>query len=249
MHRPHTVTLTPRCSTVLGVHFRLAGIPVHVRWSFWLVALVVVPLPYRLLLRPRAWPFVVAWWLVVFTTVLVHEYAHARAARRRGADVSVTLYFLGGFTTWTSDGIGAADRFRIAAAGSFVGFLIGGAVWGAFQLGIVPAQPVVAVFALENLWYVNLVWGALNWVPIRPLDGGQMLSSALEAWFGNTGSRIADVVLPSVTLVAGVLAWMTGLYVIAAFTGLVLVVELGRVFGFGENGTSGPGSANDEPVG
>jgi Zn-dependent protease len=208
---------------------------VHVRWSFWLVALLVVPLPYRLLLRPRAWPFVVAWLGVVFVTVLIHEYAHARAARRRGADVSVTLYFLGGYTTWRSEGIRPTERFWIAAAGSSAGFVVGGLVWLAFQLRLVPAEPAVMVFALENLWYVNLVWGALNWLPVRPLDGGQMLASGLEAWFGRTGSRIADVVLPSVTLLVGVLALITGLYVAAVFAGLVLVAEVGRWFGAGES--------------
>lgn len=218
------------------VQFRVAGIPVRVRWSFWLVALVVVPLPYRLLLRPRAWPFVLAWIAVVFVTVLVHEYAHARTARRRGSDVAVTLYFLGGFTTWTSRGVGASERFRIAAAGSLAGFVLGGAVWLAFRFGVVPTEPTVMVFALENFWYVNLVWGALNWIPIRPLDGGHMLSSALEAWLGCTGSRIADVVLPSVTLVGGIIAVLSGLYLIALFAGLVLVVEVGRALGVGEAG-------------
>jgi Zn-dependent protease len=213
------------------VHFELSGIPVNVRWSFWLVALLVVPLPYRLILRPRAWPFLLAWLLVVFVTVLVHEYAHARIARRQGADVSVTLYLLGGFTTWTTEGVRPHGRFWIAAAGSLAGFVLGGAVWLAFQAGLVPVQPPVLVFALENFWYVNLVWGALNWIPIRPLDGGQMLSSALEAWLGRTGTTIANVVLPSVTLAGGVLALTSGLYAIAVFAALVLAAEVARAVG------------------
>lgn len=170
---------------------------------------------------------------MVFFTVLIHEYAHARAARARGSEVSVTLYFLGGFTAWTTDGVTARERFRIAAAGSLAGFVLGGLVWGAFQLQLVPDEPTVIVFALENLWYVNLVWGALNWIPMRPLDGGQMLSSALEAWLGGTGSRIADVVLPSVTVLGGLLAAVSGLYIVALFAGLVLAVEVARWFGVG----------------
>ena len=98
------------------------------------------------------------------------------------------------------------------------------------------------VFALENLWYVNLVWGALNWIPIRPLDGGQMLASGLEAWLGRTGTSIANVVLPSVTLVGGVLAFATGLYALAVFAGLVLVAELARLFGVGERRSEAAGT-------
>ncbi len=235
------------------MRFRISGIPVDVRWSFWLVALLVVPLPYRLLLRPRAWPFVLGWLVVVFLTVLVHEYAHARAARARGSEVAVTLYILGGFTTWTAEGVTARERLRIAAAGSLAGFVLGGLVWSAFELQLVPAEPAVMVFALENFWYVNLVWGALNWIPIRPLDGGQMLSSALEAWLGRTGSRIADVVLPSVTVLGGLLAVVNGLYVAALFAGLVLAIEAGRWLGLGsapeEMTVPETGPAGDEAVG
>lgn len=196
-----------------------------------MVALLVVPLPYRLFLRTRAWPFVLAWVLVVFVSVLLHEYAHARVARRQGAEVSITLYLLGGFTTWTTQGVRPHGRFWIAASGSIAGFVLGGVVWLAFQTDLVPAQPNVAVFALENLWYVNLVWGALNWIPIRPLDGGQMLSSALEAWLGRKGTAIADVVLPSVTLLGGIVAFTSGLYAIAVFAALVLAAEVARAFG------------------
>ena len=223
----------------------------RVRWSFWLVALLVVPLPYRLILRPRAWPFLIAWLAVVSVTVLLHEYAHARAAGRRGAEVSITLYFLGGFTTWTTEGVRPDGRFWIAAAGSAAGFVLGGVVWLAFRVDLVPAEPPVVVFALENLWYVNLVWGALNWIPIRPLDGGQMLASGLEAWLGRTGTSIANVVLPSVTLVGGVLAFATGLYAVAVFAGLVLVAEVARLFGVGEirSGAAGTDSVDDQSVG
>jgi Zn-dependent protease len=226
----------------LGVEFHVAGIPVRVRWSFWLVALLVVPLPYRLILRPRAWPFLIAWLAVVFVTVLLHEYAHARAARRRGAEASITLYFLGGFTAWTTEGVRPDGRFWVAAAGSAAGFVLGGVVWIAFSIGLVPAEPPVMVFALENLWYVNLVWGALNWIPIRPLDGGQMLASGLEAWLGRTGTSIANVVLPSVTLFGGVLAFATGLYALAVFAGLVLVAEVARLFGVGERRSEAAGT-------
>ena len=249
---PHAACrIAPRLAYRRVMRFSVSGIPVHVRWSFWVVALLVVPLPYRLILRPRAWPFLVAWMLVVLVTVLVHEYAHARIARRHGAEVSITLYLLGGFTTWTTQGVRPHGRFWVAAAGSIAGFVMGGAVWLAFQLGLVPARPSVLVFALENFWYVNLVWGALNWIPIRPLDGGQMLSSALEAWLGRTGATIANVVLPSVTLAGGILALTSGLYAIAVFAALVLAAEVVRAFGLIDppQDSPQPASAAEEATG
>jgi Zn-dependent protease len=142
-------------------------------------------------------------------------------------------------------------RFWIAAAGSAAGFVLGGAVWLAFQAGLVPERPAVLVFALENFWYVNLVWGALNWIPVRPLDGGQMLSSALEAWLGRAGTTIANVVLPSVTLAGGILALTSGLYAIAVFAALVLAAEIARAFGLIEppQDSVPPTAAADESKG
>lgn len=214
-----------RPPTVSAVKFDVVGIPVTVRWSFWPVALLIVPLPYSLLTRPRAWGFVVVWLAVVFVTVLVHEMAHALTARRAGADTSITLFFLGGFTRWESDEIGHGERAWVAASGSLAGFVMGGSAWLLLESGVVEAQSTHLVFGLENFWYVNLVWGALNWIPVRPLDGGHILLNAMSATLGERGRRLADVVFPVVTVAAGLVALSAELYVAAAFALLVLVAE------------------------
>ena len=212
--------------TVPAVKFDVMGIPVTIKWSFWPVALLIVPLPYSLLLRPRAWSFVAVWLGVVLVTVLVHEMAHAVSARRAGADTSITLYFLGGFTKWESNGIGHGQRAWVAASGSLAGFAMGGAAWLLLESGAIGAQSTLLVFGLDNFWYVNLVWGALNWIPVRPLDGGHILLNAMSAALGDRGRRLADVVFPVVTVIAGTAALLAGLYVAVAFALLVLVAEV-----------------------
>ena len=204
----------------------ITGIPVTVRWSFWPVALLIVPLPYGLLARPRAWGFVAVWLGVVFVTVLVHELAHAVTARSAGADPAITLYFLGGFTTWESPDIGHGRRAWVAASGSIAGFVMGGLAWSALESGIVPSGATHLVFGLDNLWYVNLVWGALNWIPVRPLDGGHIFASAVGSVLGDRGTRVTDVVFLLVTIGAGMWALAAGLYIAAVFALLVLVGEV-----------------------
>ncbi len=217
--------LPPRTPTVPAVKLDIIGIPVTVRWSFWPVALLIVPLPYSLLARPRAWGFVAVWLGVVFVTVLVHELAHAVTARSAGAETSITLYFLGGFTTWEASDIGHGRRAWVAASGSLAGFVMGGLAWWLLESGVVPSGVTHLMFGLENFWYVNLVWGALNWIPVRPLDGGHMFASAVGGVLGDRGTRVTAVVFPLVTIVAGGMALLAGLYVAAAFALLVLVGE------------------------
>ena len=208
------------------VRFSVSGIPVRVRWSFWPVALLIVPLPYSLLLRPRAWGFVAVWLAVVFVTVMIHELAHAVTARRAGADTSITLYFLGGFTEWESDDISHARRAWVAASGSLAGFGVGGATWLLLESGAVDPELTHLVFGLENLWFVNVVWGALNWIPVRPLDGGHIFLNTMTAALGETGRRIADVVFPLVTIAAGAWAVVERFYLAAGFAAIVLFAEI-----------------------
>lgn len=241
----------PRVPTVPPVRFDVLGIPVTVRWSFWAVALLIVPLPYGLLARPRAWGFVAVWLVVVFVTVLVHEIAHAVTARSAGADPSTTLYFLGGFTTWESPDIGHGRRAWVAASGSLAGFVVGGVAWSLLAFGFVPADATHLVFGLENLWYVNLVWGALNWIPVRPLDGGHMFESAVGALLGDRGRRVTDVVFLVVTVAGGAWALTTGVYVAAVFALLLLVGEASvwRARSPLSVGPSGEGESDPQRVG
>lgn len=200
------------------------GIPLTIRPSFWLVALLIAPLPFDALFRTRAYPFYAAWIVVVLVSVVAHELGHALLARRFGAKVSMALYALGGYTTWeTSSPLGPWRRVAVAAAGSVVGFALGG---GAFVLGDSGVLPDIDVlrFSVEVFWQVNLLWGVLNWLPIRPLDGGHIFLGILQGVFGRRGTTIADVLFPLFTIAAGLLAWWAG-FTIAAFLAVFVLLE------------------------
>ncbi|MFP5332102.1 MAG: metalloprotease [Acidimicrobiia bacterium] len=211
------------------MRFSIFGIPIHIRPSFWLVAAIIFPFQLTILRRPESWPFLAAWLVVVAVSVVAHELGHALTARRYGADVDMTLYALGGFTRWaTRQPLSPWKRVVVAAAGSTVGFVLGGLVYLAVENGVVSDGARVLGFALESFWQVNVLWGILNWLPVRPLDGGHIFLGTMQALFGRTGERIADVVFPVVTVAGGLFAYSRGFVIAALFAVFILMDEMRR---------------------
>lgn len=207
------------------IRFRLLGIPSSIHPSFWLVAFLISPIPWNLLGEARIWPFLLAWLAVVALSVLAHEVGHALTARSRGATVEITLYAMGGFTTWkTEKPVSPWVRTAIAAAGSTVGFILGGLVWAAYRSGLEPSNAVLA-FAGDAFWRVNLLWGVLNWLPIRPLDGGHIFTGVLHGLFGERGTAIANAVFPITTIAAGLLGLYLGYPIVVLFALFLLMQE------------------------
>ncbi|HEY6627365.1 MAG TPA: site-2 protease family protein [Acidimicrobiia bacterium] len=201
--------------------FRLLGIPVTVRPSFLLVAALLG-------LQTGSVELIFAWIAVVFVSILIHEMGHALTARSFGSDVEIELNTLGGLTSWTvpEADFGPGKRATVAAAGSGVGVVFGGLVW----LVASATGPFygVAGFIVTNLIYVNVFWGLLNWLPIRPLDGGHLFTSLLEKIAPKRGEMIANVVF-MVTAAAGLAAALyLRLTFVALLAGYLLFAELTR---------------------
>ncbi len=201
--------------------FRLFGIPVTVQSSFLLVAALLGLSSGRLAL-------VAAWVAVVFFSILIHELGHALTARAFGAEVSIELNGIGGLTSWS----GAEEKFTpgrratVAAAGSAVGVLFGLLVW--LIATLTGPYAGVAGFAVSNLIWVNVFWGLLNWLPIRPLDGGHLLTSLLQKVTPARAERIANVIFLVTAL--GALAaslWFRRFFVVL-LAGWLVMGELTR---------------------
>lgn len=199
--------------------FSLFRIPVAIRGSFLLIAAL---LGFRL----GDPVFIVSWVAVVFVSILIHELGHALVARKLGAEVEIELNGVGGLTRWNvpADEFGPGRRALVAASGSAVGVAFGGMVWLlASQFG--PYDPL-ASFVLDNLIFVNLFWGLLNWLPIRPLDGGHLLLALLEKTVPNRAHRVARVIFIATTGAAlGVAIWL-GEPLIGLLSGWLLLSEL-----------------------
>jgi hypothetical protein len=184
-------------------HFTLAGIPVYVRASFFVVTVMLGA-------TKGATPQSIALWVaIVFVSVLAHEVGHAFMGRAFGLQPSVQLVGMGGLTSWEGGrNVGPGRSLLISLAGPAVGISIGG---GALLLGALrhAASPLAAEAAWDIVW-VNLGWGLLNLVPMMPLDGGNAMRAVLGLVKLGDAELLARGVSIAVGLGVGVLALSAG---------------------------------------
>jgi Zn-dependent protease len=212
------------------LRFSLGDIPVKVHFSFLVIAI----------LSPSSRAIdIVAWVLVVFLAVLLHEVGHALTARHYGAmPVSITLFALGGVTVYPAiEELTPGRRFVISAMGSVVGIVTGGIIGLLWLAGLFDtATRVVRVAALSYIW-AGLGWGVLNWIPIRPLDGGAMLTSALEIVMPQRAVPVAKAVSAVFGVGAAALLWYWGQTFGAFF--VLLITAMGLSSGGAERQAAG----------
>lgn len=201
------------------LRFRLFNIPVTVRGSFLLIAALIGFVGVGQIEES------VAWVAIVFISILIHELGHAFTARSYGSTVVIELNGLGGLTRWSvpEGELTPGRRALIAAAGSATGLAFGGLVWlVAAQFG--PYEPLAA-FVLDRLIFVNVFWGLLNWLPIRPLDGGHLLESLLEKVVPKHANMVARVIFIATAAAALAVAIWQRFPIIALLAGWLLLSE------------------------
>ncbi len=197
--------------------FPLFGIPVGVHVTFLFVALLGAP-------RYRGVDIAI-WTAAAFVSILLHEMGHALTARRFGAQgIRVTLYGLGGVTTYShGSAVSHGRSFLISAAGSAAGIIAGGALFLLGRSGAFAGVSNEILVFLESFIFTALVWGVLNWVPIVPLDGGHMVQ--------HLASMVNEEKAP---LISQVITWITVAIVvpIALVKGYDIAAILVVVFAF-----------------
>jgi Zn-dependent protease len=164
----------------MAMSFRLFGVDVEIQFGFWIIAFL---LGMPLLQDPsRSKATIVVWIAIVLVSVLIHEFGHAFAIRRHRVEPTITLHWMGGTTAWRAIlPLGRRSLAFISLAGPFAGFAFAGLLYGVFivlrQFHV--ALPPLGQFALGQLLFVNLFWGAVNLIPVLPFDGGHVLEHAL----------------------------------------------------------------------
>ena len=201
---------------------RIAGFPVKVHWSVLVILwLFTWSLASTLPGTVKGYSPVVYWLagtcgaLVLLTSLVAHELAHAVVARRTGVSVgSVTLWLFGGVTT-----LGEAKTpkaaFRIAFAGPATSLVLSAAFAGlAMGLDSVRAATIVVSVA----WWlaaVNLLLGLFNLLPGAPLDGGRLVRAYLWRRHGDSvrasvGAAHAGRVVAIILITLGLAEFLLG---------------------------------------
>lgn len=150
-----------------------------------------------------------SWVVVVTASILVHELGHAFAARSAGGSASIELYAMGGVARHEhKQQLSCAQRAWVSFAGPLAGFVVGAVVLlvGSATAGF-DSNGLAHTVHRQLLW-VNVGWGALNLLPLLPLDGGQILHAALDARLEGKGARPAQLVSVVVgALCVGLALW------------------------------------------
>ena len=161
---------------------RIAGVDVLVR-SSWLIvavliAVLVAPAVERATPGLGAWRYVagIAFAVLLYLSVLVHEMSHALMARRYGLPVrSITLHFMGGVTEIDGEPDTPGREFGVSVVGPLTSLGL-----GLVFLLLCPVTPDGLLrLAVEMLAGANLIVGVLNLVPGLPLDGGRVLRAGV----------------------------------------------------------------------
>jgi stage IV sporulation protein FB len=162
------------------------GIPLTV--NSWLAILVGIVFGFALLTRE---PLEGAWIVVLFASILLHEWGHALTARAAGDTVhKVTLHLLGGVTYRTGRG-GPKSAWWITAAGPLVNVVLAGGAWAGMYFGRAEL-PWWGLVVLAQAFWANVILAAFNLLPIYPMDGGQLARLSLGKRVGSgPGARIA----------------------------------------------------------
>jgi Zn-dependent protease len=208
----------PRRTSSGWVIGRLAGAPVVVTPS-WFVAAAVLTVLFAPTVRFVApdlgigtYVVALAFVLLLFLSVFLHEAAHALVARARGHEVhELALTLWGGHTAYGGGG-GPLDAFLVAVVGPVTNLALAAAFWGVFQP--VRHDASIAGLLLYAGAFSNAFVGIFNLLPGLPLDGGQMLESAV---WGATGNREKGTVaagwvgrLVALAVIAWVVLWPLG---------------------------------------
>ena len=117
--------------------------------------------------------------LVFFISVLAHELGHFFAARKVGArPAAIRLHFAGGQVEFEdTDRLTAGTFALMVVAGPLVTALLGLASFGVLRTfgETESAAQVFFEHVFGAAFVLNAIALAVNLLPIRPLDGGQLL--------------------------------------------------------------------------
>ncbi|WP_129312076.1 site-2 protease family protein [Streptomyces sp. L2] len=173
----------------------VGGVPVRAHWSVPLIMLLFAygfadrTLPVIAPgLPPAAYAAAgVVGALLLLTSLVVHEAAHALFARRAGVPVrDMTLWALGGLTRMDRPAT-ARTAFVVGVSGPLASLLLGGVLIGAAE-GVGRLDWRLPVAVLGWLGATNVLLGVFNLLPAAPLDGGRVLQAALW-WRGGDRER------------------------------------------------------------
>jgi len=155
----------------------------------------------------------VAWVVLVFTFVVLHELSHSLVARAHGIPVQdITLLPIGGVARLGAMPEHPGTELAITIAGPALNFAVAGVAYGLLVL-TAPFVPGWLTDLFQKILVINLALGTFNLLPGFPMDGGRLL----RAYLARTRGYVE-----ATHIAARVGRWMAAAFVVFGLT---------RVFG------------------
>lgn len=152
---------------------------------------------------------ILIWIVIIFVSILIHEFGHALTAKAFGQNPSIELVAFGGLTIPNGPKLSLWKEFIVVLFGPLFGFIL---FLIAAYLSKITGPPMQAVFRVTAI--VNLFWTVVNLLPVLPLDGGQLVRIILEGIFGVKGYRYATICSAVLSLICGLAGFMFGQIII-----------------------------------
>lgn len=166
--------------------------------------------------------------VLLYGGVLVHELAHAWAAKSFGYPVQgITLWLLGGYTVYERRHSKPWPELVISIVGPLSTLAVGALCW--LLAGMTSGSVATLLGALA---WTNGLLGVLNLLPGAPLDGGGVVKSLVWRLTNSepAGARAAGV---AGLVIAALLATAAVLSLLSGSGGLLLTLVLAVFIGFG----------------
>ena len=158
--------------------------------------------------------------ILLFASVLLHEFGHIFVGRRFGVRTpTVTLLPIGGVALMERIPEEPRQELLISLAGPAVNLVIGGAL--VLALGGLPAHPDMELSNLgqafwTHLAFANLALALFNLLPAFPMDGGRALRALLAARLGYArGTKAAAAVGQLLAVLLGLFGIASGNFILA----------------------------------
>lgn len=164
--------------------------------------------------------------IAVFT--LLHELGHAVSARHNGAEAEISLGFLAGYASYApTRPISRMGHAVISFSGPAVH--IGISCMFLLALGANPfdTDSFDGNPATLAIWWAGPVIGAMNLIPILPLDGGHIVQQGLDRIVPGRAHRIMLLFSIAITAVAAVALFLqTELRGFGIFVAFLMITQL-----------------------
>ncbi|NGX33765.1 MAG: Stage IV sporulation protein FB [Candidatus Anoxychlamydiales bacterium] len=158
-------------------------IPIYIHPFFWIFSALIGFLMSQTIVGT------VLWIIIIFISVLVHELGHALTSLIFKQNPKIELVAMGGLTSYQGKKLKYYQQFLIVLMGPVFGILLFGLATLILWLNFISNPTFLATIKVMQV--VNLFWSIVNLLPILPLDGGQLLRIALEAFFGIKGFKLS----------------------------------------------------------